>query len=178
MLVEARSCSAESTLRGTSLSSGPAGRELTRLDADHLPISRDAGAQVGLGEAHLRARGGEARLGLRHVGAGHLADVEAIAGLTQLLLDDFDVVALQVQDGGVAQHVHVGRGGIEQDVLLAVSQRLAGAENCATPPARTEFVVLNPLKRFCCDLEAVAARNRPRVVGSRHGAAGIGSDSV
>ena len=73
--------------------------------------------------------GGKAGFGLGHVGPGHLADIEAVAGLAQLLVDHLDVVALQVENGRVAQHVHVGRRGIEQDVLLVVVQGLAGAED-------------------------------------------------
>ena len=65
--------------------------------------------RFGFGEAGLRAGGGEARLGLGDVGAGHFADVEAVARLPQLLVEHLDVVALQVEDGRVAQHVHVGR---------------------------------------------------------------------
>ena len=81
------------------------------------------------GEAHLRLRGGQARLGLGHVRAGHLADIEAVARLAQLLVDDLDVVALEVEDGRVAEHVHIGLGAVEQHRLLGVAQGLAGAEH-------------------------------------------------
>ena len=108
---------------------GPPRRELARLDADHLPEQGDAGAQVRFGEAHLRLRRRQARLGLGHVRAGHLADIEAVARLAQLLVDDLDVVALKVEDGRVAQHVHVGLGAVEQHRLLGVAQGLAGAEH-------------------------------------------------
>ena len=37
---------------------------------------------------------GKTRLGLGDVGAGDLADIEAVARLAELLLDDLDVVAL------------------------------------------------------------------------------------
>ena len=108
---------------------GPPGRELARLHPDDLAEQRDAGAQVRFGKADLRARRRQARLRLRHVGAGHLADVEAVAGLAQLLFEHLDVVALQFEDGGVAQHVHVGLRAVEQDGLLGVAQTLAGAEH-------------------------------------------------
>ena len=142
------------------MSSGRPGRQLARLDADHLAILGDAGAQIGLGETGLRPRGGEAGLRLRHVGTGHLADIEAVVGLAQLLVDDFDVVALQIEDRRVAQHVHVGCGGIEQGVLLVVRQRLTGAENCGLSACSTEFVVRKPLKRFWSIWRPTTARDR------------------
>ena len=51
--------------------------------------------------------------------------------LAQLLVDDFHVVALQIEDRGVAQDVHVGGRRIEQGVLLGIRQGLTGAENRA-----------------------------------------------
>jgi hypothetical protein len=103
-------------------------REFAWLDADHLTEARNGGAQVGLGQAHLRASPGKPGLGLRDVRARDLADVEAVAGLAELLLQNLDVVALQVQDRRVAQNVHVGRGAVEEDVLLRVAQVLPGAD--------------------------------------------------
>ena len=41
----------------------------------------------------LRQRG----LGLRDVGAGHLADVEPVLGLPQLLLQHLDIAAIEVE---------------------------------------------------------------------------------
>ena len=67
--------------------------------------------------------------GLGNVGAGHLADVEAVARLPQLLLEDLDVVALEVEVRRVPQHVHIGGRAIEQDVLLDAAQGLARAEH-------------------------------------------------
>ena len=71
------------------------------------------------------AGGGQPRFRLRHVGARHFADVEAVAGLAQLLLQHLDVAALQIEDRGVADQVHVGGGGVEQHGLLGQPQRLA-----------------------------------------------------
>ena len=105
------------------------GRELARLDADDLPEPGDAPPQVRLRYADLRTGQGEPRLGLGDVGAGHLADVEAVARLPQLLLEDLDVVAAEVEVSRVAQHVHIGGRAIEQHVLLGRAQGLARAEH-------------------------------------------------
>ena len=67
----------------------------------------------------------EPRFRLRDVGARDLADIEAVAGLAQLLLQHFDVAALQIEDRGVAQQIHVSGGGVEQHGLLGDAQRLA-----------------------------------------------------
>ena len=74
---------------------------------------------------------GEPRFRLRHVGARHLADVEAVAHLAQLLLQHLDVAALQIEDRGVAQQVHVGGGGGEQDVLLGQPEVLSRRRHLA-----------------------------------------------
>ena len=100
-------------------------RQRARLDADHLPIGRTRGGVIGFRGQHLRAGGGQPRFRLRHVGARDLADVEAVAGLAKLLLQHLDVAALQIEDRGVADQVHVGGGGVEQHGLLGQPQRLA-----------------------------------------------------
>jgi hypothetical protein len=107
-----------------------AGRfEPARLDADHLPVGRTGRGVVRLRGQHLRARRGKPRLRLRHVGAGDLADLEAILGLPQLLLQHLDVAALQAENRGVADQVHVGGRGRKQHGLLAQPQRLACRRN-------------------------------------------------
>src|SRR5829696_2950538 len=108
---------------------GPPRRELARLDPDHLSEQRHAGAQVRFGKADLRLPGGKPCLSLRHVRARHLADIEAVAGLAELLLDNLHVVALEVEDGRVAQDIHVGLSAVEQHGLLSVAEGLTGAEN-------------------------------------------------
>jgi len=65
---------------------------------------------------------------LRHVGAGHLADVEAVAGLLERLFQHADVAALDLDDGGVAQIVHVDGGGREQHALFEHAQSSRAAE--------------------------------------------------
>ena len=100
-------------------------RKRARLDADHLPVGRARRRVVGFRGQHRGARGGQARFRLRHVGARHFADVEAVAGLAELLLQHLDVAALQLQDRRIADQVHVRRGGVEQHGLLGQPQRLA-----------------------------------------------------
>ena len=90
---------------------------------------RDTVAQGGFGEAGLGPGGGKARLGLGNVRPGHFADVEAVAGLPELFVDHLDVVALQVENGGVAQDVHIGRRAIEQNALLGGVQGFPRTED-------------------------------------------------
>ena len=78
-----------------------------------------------LGAKELRASGGEPRFGLRHVGARHLADIEAVAGLLELLGQHLDVAPLQIEHRLIAQQIHVGGRGIEQHLLLGDAQGLA-----------------------------------------------------
>jgi len=68
---------------------------------------------------------------LRQIGARDLAGGEAIARLPQRRLQHPDVVALKLEQGGVAQQIHIGGGGVEQDRLLGGAQRLARGENLA-----------------------------------------------
>ena len=67
----------------------------------------------------------QTRLRLCDVGSGHLANLEAVARLPQLFLKDGDIVLAQIEDRGVAQHVHVGRRTVLQGILLGQPHRLA-----------------------------------------------------
>ena len=87
--------------------------------------------QVRFGRQQLRLAGGELRFRLRDVGARHLADIEAVAGLFQRLLENANVALLNLDDGGVAQLVHVDGGGRQQHRLLEHPQRFARAGNLA-----------------------------------------------
>ena len=59
--------------------------------SDHLLIGAAARFEVGLCRVKLGDGVGAARLGLRHVGARHLAHIEPILGLFELLGQDIDV---------------------------------------------------------------------------------------
>jgi hypothetical protein len=83
--------------------------------ADHLFIDRLVRPQRAFGGDPLGGGEGEAGLGLGHVGAGHLADREAIAGRFELALDDPFVVLVERDHGLVAPDIHVGGGRAEQD---------------------------------------------------------------
>src|SRR5713226_6122813 len=50
----------------------------------------------------------ERRLGLRHIGAGDFADTETVLGGLELLAQDLDVVAVDLEQGLVANHVEIG----------------------------------------------------------------------
>ena len=100
-------------------------REALRLIADGLPVPGDRGLQ----RRHCADFAGvcacQARLRLRNVGPGDFADREPVPGLAQLLLKHQNVVALQIEQRRVAQHVHVGGNSREQRILLGVAQLLA-----------------------------------------------------
>ena len=61
----------------------------------------------------------------------HLADVEAVTRLLELLGENFHVAAVELKDRRVAQQIHVGGGGIEQHLLLGNTQRFACAHDLA-----------------------------------------------
>ena len=113
---------------------GTSRRQLPRLDADDAPVRADAGAQVRLRAADVGARTGETGFGLGDVGPGDLADIEAVAGLAQLLLEHLDVVAAQFQGRRVAEDRHVDLGGVEQGRHLGGAQRFARAEHVRLGP--------------------------------------------
>ena len=105
------------------------GAQVDRLDADDAAIGRLRGLQICFRGEHLRLRGGKPRFRLRDVGARHLADIEAVARLLELLLQHLHVAPLQIEDRGIAQHIHVRGRGIEQHGLLGIAQRLAPGEH-------------------------------------------------
>ena len=130
--------------------------------ADRLAIIGERGLQLRLRAERGGARAGETRLGLRDVGARHLADVEAVLGLAQLFLQHLDVVAVEIEDRGVAHHVHVIADGAEQHVLLGVAQLLARAEHAGFGLAhRISGAIAVP--HVLRDSDAVAARPRAHV---------------
>ena len=98
-----------------------------------MPITRRKFARVvvrfDFRGQQLELAGGELRLGLRHVGAGDLADIEAVARLAQRFVQHPHVAALHVDDRGVAQQIHVDGGGGEQHRLLHHAQRFARGRN-------------------------------------------------
>ena len=104
-------------------------RKAGRLIADELTVARHRRLQG----RHSAERGtlalSQARLRLRHVGARHLADGEAVARLAQLFFQHIDIVVIEAENGRIFQHVHIGGEGRKKGVLLGVAQLLARAED-------------------------------------------------
>ena len=135
-----------------------AGRELARIAADHLPIGRRRRLVIGFRGEHLRAAGGQPRFRLRHVGARHLADIEAVAGLPQLLLQHLDVAPLQVEDRAVAQQIHVGGRRVEQHGLLGRRARSRARPAPALSAWRVLLAVWKPLNSVCVTVAPAPTR--------------------
>ena len=104
-------------------------RKAGRLIADELTVARDRGLQRRLRAERGRLGACKARLRLRDVGARHFADSEAVPRLAQLFLQDVDVVAVEVENGRILQHVHIGGEARKKGVLLGVAQLLPRAED-------------------------------------------------
>ena len=91
---------------------------VARRVADDLLVGGAARLEVGLSRGQGRQRLRAAGLGLGHVGARHLADIEPVFGGLELLAQQRDVILAQADDGGVAHDIDIGGHGIEQDRLL------------------------------------------------------------
>ncbi len=113
--------------------------------------------RLDFGGQQLGLAGGELRFRLRDVGAGDLADIEAVLGLLQRLFEHADVAVLNLDDGGVAQIVHVDGGGDQQHGLLEHAQRLARAGDLALRRAGPVGGLLAVEQRLL-DRDADAAR--------------------
>jgi hypothetical protein len=72
--------------------------------------------RIGPGRARRATEPGGA--GLRHVGAGILADLQALLGGAQLRPQSGDILLPQAKNVAVPDDVHIGAGGIEQNLLL------------------------------------------------------------
>ena len=110
---------------GDSRSTGVPGASRPAIDADDAAIIGLRCHVVRLGAEKRGSAGGQPRFRLRDVGARHLADIEAVAGLLELLGEHLDVAAIEIEDRGIAQQIHVSGCGIEQNLLLGDAQRLA-----------------------------------------------------
>src|SRR6516165_2226218 len=105
---------ARGSVAGDSRPTGVPGRHVVRLRAQQR-----------------RSTCGEARFRLRDVGARHLADIEAVTSLFQLLGEHFDVATIKIEDRLVAQQIHVGSSGVKKDLLFGNAQCLARARDLA-----------------------------------------------
>ncbi len=71
-----------------SVGSGGGGCEVARILADHAPIILLAGAQPAFGEGEAASGQRQPGVGLGDVGAGQVADLEAVARGLQIGLQD------------------------------------------------------------------------------------------
>ena len=126
-------CDREASRRKTV--DGCARRKRAGLDADDLSVGRLRSRILSLGGQHRCATGRQARFGLGDVGAGDLADDEAVTGLAQLLLKHFDVAPLQFEQRAVAQQIHVDGRAIQQNGLFRHPQGFAGNRRVRIRPA-------------------------------------------
>jgi len=96
---------------------------------DSLAEFLDRAGQIALrgGQPALCKRDGG--LGLRHVGARHLADLEPILGRAQFLAQQALVVFAQLDEFAVSDDVHVGPHRGQKHRLLDADQRLARGQN-------------------------------------------------
>jgi hypothetical protein len=119
-----------------------------RLNADDPAVIGSRGRELRLGSLFLGSAGGKLRFRLRHVGAGHFADIEAIAGLFKCLFEHAHVALLNLNRGGIAQIVHVKGRGRKQHALLQHSQSFTSARHLALGRARP-VPVCCPMYRVC-----------------------------
>ena len=83
-------------------------RQVLRRMADEAPEIRAVARERAFGLLAARARRGEPRLGLRHVGAGQGADAELVLGRLELAPQHLLVVDVEIDRRLVAQHVEIG----------------------------------------------------------------------
>ena len=93
--------------------------------ADHLGIGRLADGERDLGGVEVGQTAVQAGLGLRGVGRGDVAGIEALLGDAEGFPQERDVGALRFDQRLVGEHVGVGGDGVEQHALADIAQRLA-----------------------------------------------------
>ena len=103
--------------------------EALRLVADHLLVDGDRTGHGGGGGIVVRQPRLQARIGLRHVRARALADIQPVGGGAHLLAQELDVLGPQIEHDLGPYDVHEGLHGVEQRLLLDVAQlRPRGAD--------------------------------------------------
>jgi hypothetical protein len=100
-------------------------REFAGRDPDDPTIGYPRAGILGFGSRHHGADTRQMCFALRHVGAHSLAGIKSFEGHAQRLCHHLEVAPLELKQRPVAQQVHVGGGGIQQDRLLGHPQRLA-----------------------------------------------------
>ena len=103
--------------------------EALRLVADYLLVDGERTGHGGGGGIVVRQPRLQARIGLRHVRARALADIQPVGGGAHLLAQEFDVLGTQIEHDLGLYDVHEGAHGVEQRLLLDVAQlRPRGAD--------------------------------------------------
>ena len=97
-------------------------------------------------DRELRAGELEPRLGLGDVGAGEVADLEPVAGRLEVGFEHLHLVGVELDDGAVADHVHVGGDRLGEDVALDRAQRRAAGLDPGLGGADRLLRVAPPLK--------------------------------
>ena len=144
-LLASATSSAWSGLAGSGGRAGGGARSPGQL-ADHPPVILLAGLQPPFGEGEAAARQREPGVGLGDVGAGQVADLEAVAGRLQIGAEDADLILVELDDRTVANHVHIGGDRLGEDVALGRAQvgaagldaGVGGADRVADPAAGEE----------------------------------------
>ncbi len=138
-------------------------REHRRFDADDLAIDADAGVERRARGPGKRFSAREPRLGLGDVGQRDLAVFVTLARLAQLFLQNRNIAFLKFKRRGIAQHVHIGRDGLEQYALLGQAQPFASGEDARF--RRTRFVLrLEPVEYRLLERQMSGARNAAAVL--------------
>ncbi len=114
---------------------------MIRLIADDAGIRGSGRDQVALRLRPVGSRSGQGRLGLRHVSARDLADIEAILGSLKLAVQTGLVVQVQLHHSVVLQHIKVDRDHIQQHILLGGPQVLPPASTSASAEVTCALVV-------------------------------------
>jgi hypothetical protein len=106
--------------------------------ADDLNVMFARGNEVGFGRAQIRPRERKARIGLRNVGTGHVADFEAVGRRLEVDFQNLHVVAVETDDRGVERDVEIGGNDRGKDPL-SVLRKLACPASTRVLAARTEL---------------------------------------
>ena len=121
------------------------GRALGELGAGRQAVLPKRLVHILLTVQPVRPAVRQSRLGLRDVGRGHVADLEAFLRRLEIALHQFLAFDGELQPGPCAKHVQIGDHRIVQDLLLDHLQLVAGGveqrllhPHASTDPAKVE----------------------------------------
>lgn len=116
-------------LSGNQTTVGKSFAEFVWIMAYDLSVSGSADCKIGFSQADLRARLRKTRTRLRDIGPRILADVEPFIGRSHLLLKEENVLAPDVENRGIADHIGIGLRGSEEHVLDGIAKQLAARQH-------------------------------------------------